>query len=85
MWFDEGFAEFYAYTRLERDKVYIGAPSSRAAYTKNDIEKQLSVYLLRLAFSAFVLDARPEIEAGFSVRQLKPSEATSSSEVFKFG
>lgn len=35
VWFDEGFAEFFAYTRFERDKVYIGAPSGRAAYTRD--------------------------------------------------
>ena len=25
-WLDEGLAEFYAYTRFEKDKMYIGAP-----------------------------------------------------------
>jgi tetratricopeptide (TPR) repeat protein len=28
-WFDEGFAEFYGYTRFESDGTYIGAPSRR--------------------------------------------------------
>ena len=28
-WLDEGFAEFYAYTRFQKDRIYIGAPSMR--------------------------------------------------------
>jgi tetratricopeptide (TPR) repeat protein len=28
-WLDEGFAEFYAYTRFQKDRTYIGAPSIR--------------------------------------------------------
>jgi tetratricopeptide (TPR) repeat protein len=30
-WLDEGLAEFYGYTRFERDKMYIGAPPRAAA------------------------------------------------------
>jgi tetratricopeptide (TPR) repeat protein len=29
VWLDEGLAEFYAYTRFEKDRIYIGAPSMR--------------------------------------------------------
>ena len=29
IWLDEGLAEFYAYTRFEKDRIYIGAPSLR--------------------------------------------------------
>ncbi len=29
MWLDEGLAEFYAYTRFQSDRIYVGAPSER--------------------------------------------------------
>ncbi len=29
-WLDEGMAEFYGYTRFEKDKIYLGAPTERA-------------------------------------------------------
>jgi tetratricopeptide (TPR) repeat protein len=29
IWLDEGFAEFYAYTRFQKDRIYVGAPSMR--------------------------------------------------------
>jgi len=32
IWLDEGLAEFYGYTRFEKDQTYIGAPSNRAQY-----------------------------------------------------
>jgi tetratricopeptide (TPR) repeat protein len=34
MWVDEGVAEFFGYTRFQRDKIYVGAPSKRATYMK---------------------------------------------------
>jgi hypothetical protein len=36
-WLDEGMAEFYAYTRFERDHIYIGAPSMRMAQLRGRI------------------------------------------------
>ncbi len=35
IWLDEGMAEFYAYTRFEHDRIYIGAPSMRMAQLRN--------------------------------------------------
>lgn len=37
-WLDEGMAEFYAYTRFQGDKIYIGAPSRR--------QRELQVHML---------------------------------------
>ena len=34
-WLDEGLAEFYAYTRFEGDKIYIGGPSVRFDHLKS--------------------------------------------------
>lgn len=34
-WFDEGMAEFYAYTRFQSDKIYVGAPSLRTRELKS--------------------------------------------------
>jgi hypothetical protein len=34
-WLDEGFAEFYGYTRFERDHIYVGAPSMRIGILRN--------------------------------------------------
>lgn len=34
-WLDEGFAEFYAYTRFQDDQIYIGAPSVRLNHLKS--------------------------------------------------
>jgi len=35
VWFDEGFAEFFGYSRFMEDRIYVGAPSTRAAYARN--------------------------------------------------
>ncbi len=35
-WLDEGFAEFYAYTRFQGDRIYIGAPSLRLAHLQSE-------------------------------------------------
>jgi tetratricopeptide (TPR) repeat protein len=37
MWLDEGLAEFYAYTRFEGDKTYVGAPSVRYNHLKSEV------------------------------------------------
>lgn len=34
-WLDEGFAEFYGYTRFQNDHIYIGAPTLRYAHLKS--------------------------------------------------
>ena len=34
-WLDEGMAEFYAYTRFQSDKIYVGAPSVRLRHLQN--------------------------------------------------
>jgi tetratricopeptide (TPR) repeat protein len=35
VWLDEGLAEFYGYTRFDKDKTYIGVPSNRSSYLQN--------------------------------------------------
>jgi tetratricopeptide (TPR) repeat protein len=35
-WLDEGFAEFYAYTRFQGDHVYVGAPSIRFNHLRSE-------------------------------------------------
>ncbi len=35
-WLDEGMAEFYAYTRFEGDRIFVGAPSIRFAHLQSD-------------------------------------------------
>jgi hypothetical protein len=36
IWLDEGMAEFFAYTRFEKDHIYVGAPSLRMAVLRNE-------------------------------------------------
>jgi tetratricopeptide (TPR) repeat protein len=35
-WLDEGLAEFYAYTRFQGDRIYVGAPSIRLRHLQSD-------------------------------------------------
>ncbi len=35
VWLDEGLAEFYAYTRFQSNKIYVGAPTERAAILRS--------------------------------------------------
>lgn len=47
VWLDEGTAEFYAYTRFESDKIFLGAPTERVRvlhhYALNSVEEIMSV------------------------------------------
>lgn len=36
-WLDEGMAEFYAYTRFQGDRIYIGAPTERYAVLNSEV------------------------------------------------
>jgi Tfp pilus assembly protein PilF len=50
MWLDEGMAEFYAYTRFEKNKIYLGAPTVRIrklhSRTPDPIEKIIAIVRL---------------------------------------
>jgi hypothetical protein len=45
IWLDEGFAEFYAYTRFQKDRIYVGAPSMRMRSLQNEILLPVSTML----------------------------------------
>jgi hypothetical protein len=45
IWFDEGFAEFYAYTRFQKDRTYVGAPSMRMSVLRNETLLPVSTML----------------------------------------
>jgi tetratricopeptide (TPR) repeat protein len=41
-WLDEGLAEFYAYTRFQGDRIYVGAPSIRLRHLQSESTMPLS-------------------------------------------
>jgi Tfp pilus assembly protein PilF len=55
-WLDEGTAEFYAYTRFDADRVYLGAPTARVrvlhSSTPNSIEDIMAVTRLSPLYSS---------------------------------
>jgi hypothetical protein len=44
-WLDEGLAEFYGYTRFQKDRIYIGAPSMRMRTLRNETLLPVSTML----------------------------------------
>ena len=45
IWLDEGMAEFYAYTRFQGDRIYVGAPSQRMGQLLNHVLLPVSTML----------------------------------------
>jgi len=56
LWLDEGTAEFYAYTRFEGHKIYLGAPTSRFlelhSRTPDPIEKMIAMNELSSSYNS---------------------------------
>jgi tetratricopeptide (TPR) repeat protein len=56
VWLDEGTAEFYAYTRFDRDRIYLGAPTMRVrvlhSSSPNSIEEIMAVNRLSPLYSS---------------------------------
>ena len=55
-WLDEGFAEFYSYTRFEKDRIYVGAPSLRMRALHNQYLIPVSTMLDITPHSAIYRD-----------------------------
>jgi tetratricopeptide (TPR) repeat protein len=56
LWFDEGFAEFYAYTRFESDRILIGAVSERYGVLRNHALLKVGEMLDTTSYSSLFRD-----------------------------
>jgi tetratricopeptide (TPR) repeat protein len=58
IWLDEGLAEFYAYTRFEKDHIYVGAPSLRMGHLRGQTLVPVSTMLDITTRSPYYNDER---------------------------
>jgi tetratricopeptide (TPR) repeat protein len=56
IWFDEGFAEFYGYTRFDSDATYLGAPSRRFSVLRQHVPFKVSEMLETTSYSPLYRD-----------------------------
>jgi tetratricopeptide (TPR) repeat protein len=56
VWLDEGLAEFYAYTRFEKDHIYVGAPSLRMRQLRGEVLIPVTTMLDVNARSSYYID-----------------------------
>ena len=63
-WLDEGFAEFYAYTRFQGDRIYVGAPSIRLRHLQRDSAIPISEMLTANSGTFFKDPAREDLFYG---------------------